>query len=303
MMTYEAFMREVEGKFADFFFGQCRGMKVSIVPVKKVNCTLDGIKLVGENVSPTIYVNHMYEKYVENGDLRGTLEAAAAAMEKAAQECPQIPSVDAKNAKDYIVFQLVNTEQNREMLESMPHREFQDLSIIYRWVVKVDQDGIHSAKVDDRLAKQFGFGEEQLFEFAAKNTRRIFPISMKTLNEMLSGISGIPVEQIPDPGIEVYVVSNDKGINGATAMLYVDVFYELSQKVGDDLYILPSSIHEVLAIPASYGEPEELARMVREINMGEVALEERLSNQVYCFNRELRSITFAVNTVDKRLDR
>ena len=43
-----------------------------------------------------------------------------------------------KILEDCMKYKLVNTEQNREMLADVPHREYQDLSVIYRWVVKVE---------------------------------------------------------------------------------------------------------------------------------------------------------------------
>ena len=36
-----------------------------------------------------------------------------------------------RDANEKIVFQLINTEQNKTFLEQVPHREFQDLSIVY----------------------------------------------------------------------------------------------------------------------------------------------------------------------------
>ncbi|MBQ8243198.1 MAG: hypothetical protein IJZ40_07015, partial [Bacteroidaceae bacterium] len=46
----------------------------------------------------------------------------------------------------------------------------------------------------------------------------------------------------------------------------------------------------------------ELAEMVSEINMDQVALEERLSNQVYHYDKDLRKLSLATDTPNKRLD-
>mgnify|MGYP001230825433 FL=1 len=85
-------------------------------------------------------------------------------------------------------------------------------------------------------------------------------------------------------------------------MLYEDGLHDLAEKLGSDLFILPSSVHEVIAISANMGDPNELAAMVTEINMGQVALDERLSNQVYHYDKELRKVTLATDTPNKRLD-
>lgn len=100
----------------------------------------------------------------------------------------------------------------------------------------------------------------------------------------------------------MYVISNDRGINGAISMLYEDQLHTLAEQLGTDLYILPSSIHETIAVSVELGEPEELAQMVAEINMDQVALHERLSNQVYHYDKDLRVLTMATDTPNKRLD-
>ena len=100
-----------------------------------MNVTLDGIILreEGRNISPTIYINDMYKKYQDCGDLEETLMAACDFMERAYEQTPVV-DVDSimRDANEKIVFQLINTEQNKTFLEQVPHREFQDLSIVYK---------------------------------------------------------------------------------------------------------------------------------------------------------------------------
>lgn len=95
---------------------------------------------------------------------------------------------------------------------------------------------------------------------------------------------------------------NEQGINGAVSMLYEDKLHELSERLDSDLYIMPSSIHETIAISATSMDPEELAMMVQEVNMNEVSLGERLSNQVYHYDKDLRTLRLATDTPNKRLD-
>lgn len=77
----------------------------------------------------------------------------------------------------------------KEMLKDMPHREFQDLSIVYRWVVKIDEkEGVHSSPIHNSLAERFGYSEEQLFKFAVENTKRIFPPTVRNMNDIMREI-------------------------------------------------------------------------------------------------------------------
>ena len=100
----------------------------------------------------------------------------------------------------------------------------------------------------------------------------------------------------------MWIITNERGIDGAVSMLYEDKVHKLAESLESDLYILPSSVHEVIAVSVNMGEPEELARMVAEINMDQVKLEDRLSNQVYHYDKDLRKFTLATYTPNKRLD-
>lgn len=315
MMNYEIFKEVVAEKFMDYMPEQYQGMRLRVEPVNKVNKVLDGITLVGSgagrSVSPTLYINHMYEHYLETENLQEVLQSAARRMDMAFKEMPEIGDVNLESAKDNIVFQVINTLQNEDMLRDMPHREFQDLSIIYRWVVKVDENGIQSSAIRNNLAEQLGMNEEQLFKCAVENTRRIFPPTVKSMNDVIREMfisDGMPAEvadmmigEMPEDKM-MWVISNDRGINGAGSMLYEDNLHKLAMKLETDLYILPSSVHECIAVSTNVGDPYELAEMVSEINMGQVALEDRLSNQVYHYDKDARRLTLATDTPNKRLD-
>ncbi len=315
MMKYEIFKEIVVDTFKDYLPEQYRNMDLKVQSVNKVNRILDGITLISagtdRNISPTIYINEMYEQYKNCNDLKEAIKTGAERMVKAFSNCPEIPKIELSEAKDNIIFQLVNTEQNREMLAEVPHREFHDLTIIYRWVVKVDVNGIQSTVVRNSLVEQIGLNEEQLFKLAVENTRRIFPPCVKSMNEVICEMfvkDGMPREvaemmigEMPADK-RMYVISNDKGINGAISMLYEDKLHTLAMELDSDLYILPSSLHEVIAVSAEMNDPYELAEMVTEINMNQVALEERLSNQVYHYDKDLRKLSLATDTPNKRLD-
>ena len=404
MMNYEIFKEVVKEKFMDYMPEKFKGMELVAEPVEKVNVTLDGIILreEGRNISPTIYINDMYKKYQDCGDLEETLMAACDFMERAYEQAPVV-DVDSimKDANEKIVFQLINTEQNKTFLEQVPHREFQDLSIVYKVIISADKDAVQSSKITNEFAKRLGMSEEQLFKCAAENTRRLFPPVVRSMNDIMRdanekivfqlinteqnktfleqvphrefqdlsivykviisadkdavqsskitnefakrlGMSeeqlfkcaaentrrlfppvvrsmndimkemfardGMPQEiadmmiaEIP-PEQTMWVISNEKGINGAASMLYENELHELAESLESDLYILPSSVHEVIAVSSDMGSPEMLAQMVVEVNMQEVSLDERLSNQVYHYDKDLRKLTLATDTPNKRLD-
>lgn len=188
MMNYEEFVGMVRDNFMNYLPEEYKGRELVINKVEKVNQTLDGLTVrentKGQTISPTIYINDMYRRFSEGASLEEVFKEASARMINAIISNP-VANIDFSTAKDNIIFQLINTEQNREMLKTMPSREFQDLSIVYRWVIANDQTGMHSAVVTDGLANQLGLNEEELFKLAAENTRRINPPVVKSMNDIM----------------------------------------------------------------------------------------------------------------------
>lgn len=297
MMNYEEFKKVTEERFKEFLGDEFKGLEVVVRPVDKINCTWDGISIVNPNfdeyVSPTLYINLLYKQYQKTEDLEGTLKTAADAMIQAMKEGNKLhEKLDLKKAKENIIFQLINTKKNENLLSKVPHRQFLDLSIIYRWIVNEDEKGISSTLIHEQLAEKLGMTEEELFEVALANTKRIMTPVIRTLYEVLFGANGMPgmFGEIPEDN-QFYVISNSKNINGAGSIIYEEKLHELAEKIGTDLYILPSSVHEVIAVSAEMGTPEALSEMVREINGTKVAEEEQLSDHVYFYDKEKRQVS------------
>lgn len=92
-----------------------------------------------------------------------------------------------------------------------------------------------------------------------------------------------------DESPAMYVVSNKGSYFGASAVLDAGIQKKLSRVFPDGCYILPSSIHECLAVPSDM-DPHMLAHMVHDINRSEVAEADRLSDHVF----RLENSTLAV---------
>lgn len=293
MMNYEIFKEVVKDSFKDYLPEQYKDMELRVCSVNKVNRMMDGINLIGEsevkNVSPTIYINDMYDHYKACNDLKKAIQAGADCMVNAFKMCPEAPRIDFAEAKDNIVFQLINTKQNKEMLAGIPHRDFQDLSIIYRWVIKMDDDGIQSTLIKNSLAEQLGVNEEQLFKMAAENTKRIFPPRIRSMNEVICEMfmkDGMPQEiaemmigEMPADK-SMWVISNDRGVNGAVSMLYEDKLHTLAiemeseglKEKGENVYIDSLTYEE-------FGVLTELDMRKRFLSLDEKEQREKLNKE------------------------
>ena len=89
----------------------------------------------------------------------------------------------------------------------------------------------------------------------------------------------------------MYVMTNEQQINGATVLIYDNVIQEFACQKNTSLYILPSSIHEMILIPAEeFGDPSGLRALVREANHSIVSLGDILSDSVYFYDLERKKI-------------
>lgn len=204
--------------------------------------------------------------------------------------------------KEQIVYGLINTLHNRELLEDVPHREFHDLSIVY-YEVKIEDDIPCIFLISNQQAKVEGLSEEELYELAKKNTPEISLPHVQSIAEFIEEIGyskKIEATELPDN--VRYFISNVRHKHGAIAILYENVLDELAQKVGTDLYLLPSSVHEFVAVSVEGEDLDKLEEQVHYVNITRVEFNERLSNQIYHYNKDTKEITQATHSQYAALD-
>lgn len=265
----------------------------------------NGVKLQGmtiaaknEFMAPTIYVDGYVEK-ISDGEM-SIEEAAETIVEIYHQNQGMDLGVDTSvlGSKEFILgkveYQLVNTENNRERLENVPHKELLDLSAVYRVVVSRDENGSASYMVTNEMIETAGITMQELDEAAMENTNRR-EFSIHTMQEIMCAM-GIPKEmaEMASDGPRMYVLTNSDKFHGANVLLYSEVLSRLADSVGGDFYILPSSIHEVLAVPVDdIDDPAYLKSMVSEVNQTEVSDEEVLGYSIYKYSRKEERLSIA----------
>ena len=317
MMDYATFKKVIGQQLRDYLPDEYKNAELVYSTINKINKAKDAVMLrISEDVvaAPTVYLDDMYEMYKEMDSPSEVLADMSRTLVEYAERGRglEVPQINRQYVEDHVVMTLVNTESNREMLSDKPHREVNDCSVLYRLLVDNDGHGMSTAVVTERIAEAVGMKEDELFEKASKNTKTLLPPKIKTMREHMVDIfigENMPREMaeqmLSEMGPEelpMWIITNEKGLNGAVQMLYDENLHGLSEKMGDDFFILPSSIHEVICVPASLGNAEDLAAMVQEVNMTAVALEERLSNQVYFYDKDLRKLTMATDTPNKGID-
>ena len=270
------------------------GYEVSTTTVLKNNDTkLTGIiiKESGTNIFPTIYLDDLAEAYQDGYSLDYCIDKILQLYEehKCTTSFDTSDFLSFSSIKDRIYFTLVNTDKNKERLLSIPHLEIMDLSIIFKVLVNSNQLGTASVTVCDSLLASWNITTKELYSIALANAERLFPSQIINICEILEKTG------VPTPAglhIPMYVLSNINKQEGASCILYEDVLKNFSRKICSSLYILPSSTHEVILLPANDSPMEnDLLTMVKEVNATEVREDEILSDNVYFYSLETNKIT------------
>ena len=259
--------------------------------VQKNNQILNGISYVPENskVGMTFYVENLHREYLEGASIDEIAQQFIEDVKRQEMDVDFVQSVAKKSVqKENIVPALIGRRGNEELLSKMPHVPFENLEIIFKVPIP-ELNGV--ANVTYPIMESLGLTPEELLETAKNNSVYKDAIQIASMGEMLSEMLG-----------EMMVITNAGRFWGAAAILDKETLAAVSERLGDDLYILPSSIHECIAVPKSDYEIDELREMVRDINHTQVELPDILSDEVYMFDSYTMELKVAEDTREKARD-
>ncbi len=264
--------------------------------IKNNGCEFDGLVITEKDsrVSPTIYLNSYYDDYKGGREIEDIVNDIHRIYIENKDRITVNPNdfMDFDKIKSTIVYKLINYEKNEKLLESVPHKRMLDLAIVYYCLLIQDDDSNATALIYNKNMEKWNVTLEDIHDNAVRNTPRLLATRISPMSSLIDEVAtGISPKDIEYTFGEMYVLTNTSRINGAACMLYGDVLKDCADRIGKDLYILPSSIHEVILLPQlEIYKKEELCDMVREVNSVGVSREEILSDNVYIYNRKEHKI-------------
>lgn len=275
--------------------------KVTIKQMPKNNRSfLTGILLSSKQseVPPLIYLENFYERYKMGLALETVIEEILALYDEKLADVvfPHDGSwlSDFVNVKEHILYKLVNYKLNEKYLESVPHIRFHDLAIVFHVLVDQTDDGIASLKIKNELMELWDISREELFQIAHANTERLFPAKIWKMADIIGKFTEESPTGQMDLKTPMYVATNQITVDGAAVILYENLLKACSLRMNGDFFILPSSLHEVILIPASDEmDAEELREIVTEINRTEVDAVDVLSDTVYRYYADKDALLIA----------
>lgn len=308
MLNFSEFQHYVEAHIREYLPYRLRDAEITPETTLKNN----GVKLQGlvikpadSNVGVNMYLENFYQDYVHGHDLDDIIDriAVAAAAHTGHKSMESFGIADFMNydsVKDKIIMSVINAEKNTELLQDTVHTKWEDLAIVYKVMVRDSDVSFGTILIKESHLDSWGIDKERLHEQAVESSKALLPASAKDMATVLNGIlygmdpdTRDAMEEVGLPSCTdklLHVITNEKGIHGASAIFYDDtVFEHLSEVYGGDFMLLPSSVHEWVVAPFAEGkELDYFANMVKEINDTMVEKDEVLSDHVYVYNAKER---------------
>lgn len=179
---------------------------------------------------------------------------------------------DKEEVLSRVHYVLVNSKMNKHR-EGLVRRAInKTLELHYKVDISDVLDGAR-VTLEKQHIERIDVCEEELYYRAFENTMVKFPYELSTIGEMIGLVN---ITDLP-----IYVLTNNTKIYGAGTILYRGMKDVLAERVGEEVIIIPSSIHEVLVLPTCLGEKESITSMIKDVNRTVVNPEEVLSDRPY----------------------
>lgn len=186
----------------------------------------------------------------------------------------------------------LSVKESREVIREWVTRPFLDLTVSYILVIHLEE-GTLRVPIKKKNLENWGISEETIFEQAKENQKREGVI-IRVLSEVLEDFLPGTIEN--NNNEDLYLITNREYLYGASCILIKEILQEFANRQGRNLYMFPSSIHEMILLPEVPGiDWELLNEMVLSINQKEVREVERLVDHVYFFDRGKGEIQSLVN--------
>ena len=265
---------------------------VEIQTIKKSNgVSLNGlvIRNSNSNIAPTIYLERFYERYTDGEDIENIIDTIRTIYENNKKNNIEIDNImNYESIKDKIYPRLIGKMEWNNDEDGIVYSQYLDLKMIY--CIDVDEIDHGTIRVTEKLMETWNKKRAEIHINAMENLYHKKDATFNPMIDILKDMMPCASDQLDEIQFEespLYVISNKDKIFGATSIFNKSFMREMLDKVGDDLVLLPSSVHEWIAMKYSdMPNIDELEDMVVNVNMTQVERQDWLSDHVYLYTRD-----------------
>ena len=304
MLTYEEFTEELVQMLPDLLPGDLKARGISVEPLVTTNdqhrdvLTPSGAP-EGLSGKPVMYLDDAYKQYqAEDLSMEQVCGRIAGALAESMNHIPDVNGIENQIKPENLFCCMINLQGNREYLKNIPHLVLGDLAAVYKIHVQDDRMGHGTVTISRQLMERMGLNDEKLFVTAYDNMTGSIPFIVERIEDSLTmdpeehvgpktfdDLSDMPTDSM------MYVISNREKYWGSGVLLMRDNLDKLSEHLNASLILIPSSVHEIIAVPDKDSElMKTCIAMVRDVNETAVDPKERLSDSIYRYDRDRRAL-------------
>lgn len=292
-MNYQEFLNTIEIEMKQRLDPCCQ-LRIQSFTRNNGTC-YDGLIIFSPtvNISPTIYLNPYYHRYLDGVPLEDIYQDIITTYKT------HLPTkdfdihmfTDYNRARHSIIMKLIHYERNRVLLETVPHFRYLDFAVTFHCYVSKCQSGYASILIHNHHLNLWNISTEELRECALQNTPRLLPYELENMVHVLKNYFHSQDQTIDPCELPMYILTNSSKLNGASVILYEGLLHNIAQRFEKDLILLPSSIHEFLIIPADSDQQISYFNdMINEVNHTQLSDDEILSDHAYYYSLQKKQL-------------
>ena len=232
--------------------------------------------------TPLISLDGIYKKMQEENISIGKIMKDIAGVVKECAEKEIKIDLSKRNILENLFTVAVNYSDAN--LDDKPYIQINDIAIVAKSEVAYNENG--AITITNDLVEMLGMSPDEIMTMAMENNAKF---SRPVCRDMLTLMSDLLDADLPKPKADepkMYVLTNRRGIYGASFIADKQVLGSIAEKLGGDFAILPSSVHELIIIPEIKKHMlPELKTMVEDVNRTLVVEQGTfLSDNVYVYD-------------------
>ena len=183
-MDFNEFRERVKEALPDFLTDDLRNAEIKDTAVNKLQGeSYSGISVTpeGSRVGVSINLEDAFLDYQTGSQFTAVMNGLADNIVGTLGEQEQFDLgilADYSAVKDMLTLEVVGKDQNAEILQSVPHRELEDLASVYRIALGETENGNATVLITNEMLRNYGIPPDQLHQDALDAAQHTMKYSM-----------------------------------------------------------------------------------------------------------------------------
>ena len=305
MMNYEMFVEELKNKIS----------AATNVPIENMEFVKDGnkyaptgdrllIKLAKHEDAWEmcgVHVKELFEELSKGSSFNSIVNSSVEDIKQIQEQSPYKETKkiwDYETAKDSLFIRLLNYDDNSEELKDAIYKRIDDIAQVLYMKVSERDGNVMSTKILKSIVRKWQansdlLSEDYIFEEALKNTERMSPPRIYRWEQMIFDPE-YEGEEFMSPGTESAIskdfigncLSIPEKTNGAVAIFYPGVAERFANVLNSDLYLVFTSIHEVMVHRTNGVNAGDLSTILQDTLKEATPKRDSLTKKIYKYKKD-----------------